>query len=207
MITDYLITCFGVYFFFQLFTCDLEGRQKSIRLWSYVFLFIGLSSFLGGTVHGFKLIMSSELKTFLWRFMAYVIGLVSLFVVLGTSISSVKRPVRDIIWGLFFAKFLFYIYWMSTHHEFKYVIMDYAPSMLFILALQVYAKMKLKSESAIWIISGVVVTFFAAAVQRSNYDFHHYFNHNDLYHLIQISGLYLFYRGVRLLKDLETKTS
>ncbi len=37
--------------------------------------------------------------------------------------------------------------------------------------------------------------------QRSGMALAEWFNHNDLYHLIQLIALYLFYRGARLLQD------
>ena len=45
------------------------------------------------------------------------------------------------------------------------------------------------------------MSFLAAAVQVNEIALHQYVNHNDLYHLIQMSGMYLFYRGALILKD------
>ena len=46
-----------------------------------------------------------------------------------------------------------------------------------------------------------MVSFVAAAVQVSGVAIHQQFNHNDLYHVIQMGGMYLFYRGALLLTD------
>ena len=45
------------------------------------------------------------------------------------------------------------------------------------------------------------VSFAAAGVQVSGLDLHQHFNHNDLYHVIQLVGLYAFYRGGLMLTD------
>jgi hypothetical protein len=50
-------------------------------------------------------------------------------------------------------------------------------------------------------VAGVAVSIAAAAVQASGLDLHQHFNHNDLYHLVQLGALLLYYRGVRLLTD------
>jgi uncharacterized protein DUF6962 len=41
-----------------------------------------------------------------------------------------------------------------------------------------------------------VVSVIGGAVQASGFDLHPHFNHNDLYHVIQIAAMVLFYRGV-----------
>jgi hypothetical protein len=63
--------------------------------------------------------------------------------------------------------------------------------------------MRHQVESAKWILSGVAVSVLSAAIQRSGYDVHVHFNHNDLYHVVQIAGLYLFYRGASLLPNFK----
>jgi hypothetical protein len=47
----------------------------------------------------------------------------------------------------------------------------------------------------------VLVSFLAAGVQFNEIALHQHFNHNDLYHVIQMGGMYLFYRGALVLKD------
>jgi hypothetical protein len=42
--------------------------------------------------------------------------------------------------------------------------------------------------------TGVAVSLAGVAVQQSGWGLHQHFNHNDIYHLIQIVGLYYFYR-------------
>ena len=44
------------------------------------------------------------------------------------------------------------------------------------------------------------MTLLGAIVQQSGISLHRHFNHNDLYHVVQIIGLYLLYRGVRLMQ-------
>jgi hypothetical protein len=46
-----------------------------------------------------------------------------------------------------------------------------------------------------------VVSVLAATIQVNGVALHHDFNHNDLYHVIQMGGMYLFYRGALVLKD------
>jgi hypothetical protein len=47
----------------------------------------------------------------------------------------------------------------------------------------------------------VLVSLVAAIVQARRLAPHRQFNHNDLYHVIQMVALYAFYRGGTLLLD------
>ena len=55
-----------------------------------------------------------------------------------------------------------------------------------------------------WLLYGALVTIIGLIVQRSGFRSHRNFNHNDLYHLIQIAGFYLLYRGACTLRDRYT---
>jgi hypothetical protein len=51
--------------------------------------------------------------------------------------------------------------------------------------------------------TGVFVSLAGVAVQQSSWGLHKHFNHNDSYHLIQIVGLYYFYRFALHLRPSE----
>ncbi len=56
-------------------------------------------------------------------------------------------------------------------------------------------------ESTRWLIVGLVASLVGLVIELCGLDLHQNFNHNDLYHVVQMVALYLFYRGARLLKD------
>jgi len=51
------------------------------------------------------------------------------------------------------------------------------------------------------ILAGVAVSALAAGVQASGLSLHANFNHNDLYHVVQIAATVLFYRGASTIRD------
>lgn len=51
-----------------------------------------------------------------------------------------------------------------------------------------------------WIRRGLVVSAGGFALQKLGWDIHPHFNHNDLYHVIQIVGFWCLYEGVCLMK-------
>jgi hypothetical protein len=50
-------------------------------------------------------------------------------------------------------------------------------------------------------VAAVALSAIAAAAQASRWAPHPNFNHNDLYHVLQMGAMALFYAGARELKD------
>jgi len=124
-----------------------------------------------------------------------------LFMVAGSTCATITNPLKKILLGAAALQFLLYAVWMLNHNDFKYVIYDYAPAMIAVLVLHIYAFLGERDPGSPWIVAGVVISFFAAGVQQSGFSLHEHFNYNDIYHIIQMGGLYLFYRGAMLLQD------
>ena len=200
MITDYLLGLFTVILAVRLSKIN-EGQENSIRLWGGALTATAIAAFLGGTSHGFALHFSDFANTAIWKATVYSIGLASFFMLSGTLFAAIANPLRKLLLGLILLKFLVYAGWMVSHDEFKYVIFDYAPAMFGVVLLQLYAYSKWKHKSAVWLISGVLISFAAAGIQMSGFTIHQHFNHNDLYHVIQMGAIFLLYRGAGLLKD------
>jgi hypothetical protein len=81
------------------------------------------------------------------------------------------------------AIFLFIVYaaWMTVHYaDFKWVIADYGITMLLLTFL-------LRSK---WMTAFLLVSIAGAVVQQMPIPFH-----NDIYHAIQLFGLWLLYRA------------
>ena len=137
----------------------------------------------------------------------YSVGLAMFFVLVGTISGSVANRT----WRLFFYAYSVlicsaYAWWLIDHDDFVYAVLNNLSTFVIICVLQVSALVRHQAESAKWILSGVAVSVISAAIQRSGFDLHVHFNHNDLYHVVQIAGLYLFYRGASLLQDFRGTT-
>lgn len=55
-----------------------------------------------------------------------------------------------------------------------------------------------------WLVSGALITVVGLVVQRTGFRSHRDFNHNDFYHVIQIAGFYMLFRGACTLRDRYT---
>ncbi len=199
MLTDYCLAILTGYFALKLLRSD--PRQRSVWLWGAAFLATAAAAMLGGTSHGFAFYFDDFWKTLIWKATVYAVGLASFFMLSGTIMAVVKAPVRKWLLAAAVIQFLIYASWMINHDDFKYVIYDYVPAMLAVIALQVYAYFRAKEKSALWIITGILISFFAAGIQQSGLTLHQHFNHNDLYHVIQMGAIYVLFRGARLLND------
>lgn len=61
-----------------------------------------------------------------------------------------------------------------------------------------------RAQAHRWLKRGLYLTLVGVAIQQSGWVFHEHFNHNDLYHLIQMPGLYCLYRGALILEGLTS---
>lgn len=201
MATDYVLVLLCGFFAWRLWRVGKRAAHASVCFWAAGFVCFGLASLAGGTVHGFSTILSEAVLQALWKLTLYAIGLASFFLLTGTLSACIVPPVRRFAMLIPYVQLIVYVLWMATHNDFRYVIYDYAFTNLGILALQFHAGITRRVRSAAWLAGGVLVSSLAAAVQVNEIAFHQHFNHNDLYHVIQIGGMYLFYRGAFVLKD------
>ncbi|TKB92624.1 MAG: hypothetical protein E8D41_07445 [Nitrospira sp.] len=201
MATDYVLVVLCGFFAWRLWKVGKGTAQVSVCSWAAGFVCFGLASLAGGTVHGFSTLLSETALQSLWKVTIYVVGLASFFLLTGTFSACIMPSVRRFAMLIPYVQLIVYALWMATHDDFRYVIYDYALTNLCILALQCHAGISRRAVSAPWLIGGVLVSFLAAGVQFNEIALHQHFNHNDLYHVIQMGGMYLFYRGALLLKD------
>jgi hypothetical protein len=171
-------------------------QQSSIRLLAFAFITTGIAALSGGTAHALGTTSGP-----IWKVTVYAIGVTSLLMLGAGVFSSITGMSRTILLTLAVAQFLMYAVWMAGHDDFKYVIYDYAPAMVVVLLLQASQLFLHGSAAAPWIIGGILVSFGAAAIQQSGFTLHRNFNHNDLYHVIQMGAMLLLYRGGSLLRD------
>jgi hypothetical protein len=78
---------------------------------------------------------------------------------------------------------------MLSRDDFVWVILDTGS------ALAIVAVLHLRRFNG-WMLAGVGVSVAAALAQAGGVALHRHFNHNDLYHVIQIAAMVLFYRGL-----------
>jgi len=56
-------------------------------------------------------------------------------------------------------------------------------------------------ENGKWVVAGVVLGVAGLGFQATGFRAHQFLNHNDIFHIIQIVAMWLFFTGARRLKD------
>jgi hypothetical protein len=186
LVTDYALG--GVTAWLAVLLFKDAQKQKSRKLWGLAFAALALGAFLGGTWHGFFN------NAFLWKATVLTVGVASFAMLAGSAFAVLSGKLRTLVLAFAAAELLIYSGWMLAHDEFIFVVLDTG------IAFAAVALLHLWRFNG-WILAGVAVSVAAALVQASGFALHRHFNHNDLYHVIQIAAMVLLYRGAQQLSD------
>ena len=201
MLTDYGLALLCALYARRLWKVGADSGQLSVANWALGMACLAAASLAGGTFHGFSNSLAQSILRSLWKITVYTIGLASFFWFAGALCASVTGTVRRWFMIVPWLQLAVFSWWMTIHDEFLFVIYDYGSMSVGVLVLQLYGWYKFQDRSAPWLITGVLISVLAAVVQAAGLSFHRHFNHNDLYHVIQMGGMVVFCRGARLLKD------
>jgi hypothetical protein len=199
MITDYAITALGLWVGIMLLR--RPGADRAVRWWAGALLATGVAALAGGTFHGFGPAMPSAATAVTWRLTMIAIGAAAFCFITGAAFSVFARRVRNVIVVLAAVKLVLYLVWLTRDTHFKYAIYDYTPAMVAVLLAEIYVWLRSRDRGAAWIIWGIVISFAGAFIQMQEIGFHRNFNHNDLYHVVQMVGIYCFYRAGLLMSE------
>jgi len=165
------------------------------RLFTLLFASTGIAAAAGGTVHGFFLDERSTAGAILWRIALLALGLTSFAAwSIGGRLIFDEAAARTLQWiaGLGGLAYGFII--LAVSQSFWIAIAGYAPSVLFLGAAFVVRYRRRHERSLLAGLAGVALTALAAVVQRMRIGIDPaWFNHNALYHVIQMVALALLY--------------
>lgn len=175
-----------------------EGRSAR-SFWTLAFAASALGALLGGTWHGFAPGLAEIAQVLLWKATVLSIGVASFGMLAGSAFVTTPAAAAKALLAIAAAKLAIYSGWMLFHDDYVYVIADTGAAMAAVAALHGWSAIRLRDRASPWILAGVGVSALAAAVQASGFAPHRYFNHNDLYHVIQIAAMLFFYTGAKRL--------
>ena len=198
LVTDYLLAIFTAVLSFRLLRAASHAEREAIarerRWWSAAFALTAIAGATGGTVHGFQQALPPAVADRLW-----LVSLESLvgasFAVVGGAIafSEIAPPIR---WRAIVAAALVFAasgVWVAWNPVFLSAIVAYGAAFAVLVAIRLRVR-PLDAPGRL-VLLGVAVSVAAAAIQQSGWALHRYFNHNDLYHVVQAAGVWLLYRG------------
>lgn len=206
VLTDVLLGVCTAWWGIDLLRRGRARRERSQVLWGLGFMAAAVAALLGGASHAVGE-QAPAARRALWKGTLLATGFTSAGILASTVVAAAPRPYRRWLLAGTAAKLLAYCGWMASRDRFRYVIMDYGTAMAGVMALHAPALRRPDTRGSGYIVGGVVVSVIAALVQQRKVKLHRHFNHNDLYHLIQLGACYLFYRGGRNLRDRREETA
>jgi len=191
-ITNYMIGCIGLYFGWQ--TLQIQDSLFH-NLWACSFFSLSMGSLLGGSYYGFGPRLPNFITKVIWRLTLIFIGITGLFLAGSAATFYINETGK---FGLMIGSAILiikYVLGLNKDETFHYAIKFYVSLMILALIGFIPAFFSLGYTGALPIVIGLLVSLSAVGVQASGLTLHKHFNHNDLFHGIQILGMILMYRG------------
>jgi hypothetical protein len=165
------------------------------------FIFLGISTATGGTVHGFFPDESSPGSQILWKLTLLSVGLTSMSAwLIGAGILASGPNQRWLAFAAFPQVGVYGGNVFLVTQKFWITMTIYLPAAFLLLAAFGYRFWRDRRSFLLVGALGLVLTFVAAFVQVNRIGIHpRYFNHNALYHVVQAFALAMISLGMRLL--------
>ena len=199
--TDLILFLLAGYFAMEIHTLFTVQIMNTHWHWTFAFWMIGIGALLGAVSHGFGPHFPEMVKTIIWKLTVLSIG-ISCYFFLMASFSHIF-PSATVQWLEWIPLILLMVY--STiivkDHRFMIVILFYLPTMIFVLVMMIYSQFILEFNGSGLISIGILISFLAAGIQLSGFSLYKHFNYNDIYHIVQMAGMYFIYKGVLQIKD------
>jgi hypothetical protein len=179
-----------------------EGRStdhRRGRIWTSAFVLVAVASALGAVAHGLR--MNERTNFLIWQPLNLALGLTIAMFLIGViydwTRGSPPRAVAPILVGV---GVVFYAVTLRVPGTFIVFVLYEAVAML--LALAAYVVMAVRGRLAgAWLMAaGILVTIIAAAVQATEaveVRILWEFDHNGIFHIIQMIGVVLLLLGLR----------
>jgi hypothetical protein len=172
-------------------------RQR-VALWSWVFGLLAFSSMLGAFVHGLDL--SSTVQSWLWRPLFLSLGLVVAMFVIGAVFDlKGQNAARAWLVPMLVLAMVFFTVTQIGSGNFRIFIVYEAVAMLGALGIYLFLARKRRLAGAGTVAAGILLNIVAATIQATGtitVTIMVPFDHNGVFHLIQIVALIVLTRGL-----------
>jgi len=195
--TDLLLGLVAIGMFFALRQLKTDDRLKQ-KYWLSMYAFLCGASILGALAHGFE--MTKTVNYLLWYPLYLGLAGVIVFFLIGAIHELGGRSLsQKILPWLALIAFVVYLFTAIPDSFLLFIIYE-GLGMLASLGIFIYLFIRDKHKTAPWMILGILTTLFAAVIQALGpfqWGLIWQFDHNGLFHLIQIPGLVLIFLELR----------
>jgi hypothetical protein len=131
----------------------------------------------------------------LWLFtLEAILAAAAAVVVAATIAMDVTPHARRRATWVIIATYGVYGIWIAGRPRFVFAIAGYGIALLIVAASHLRGALS-RAPHAVGLLKGIALSAVAAAVQQSGWALTAWFNHNDLYHVIQAVAVWFLYRG------------
>lgn len=172
------------------------------RLWAASFLALAVAALVGGTWHGIPRDVLPPVRSLLWSITYVAIGVADLLILAGATRAALTRWTATTVLALLGARFLAYAGLVVGLRDFRLIAVEFGGTvlLLFVFALDLARR---REPAAPFVLGGALLSFAGGLVLALGVTPHVSFNGNDLFHVIQAAGVWLFFQAARRLHSRE----
>jgi glucose uptake protein GlcU len=198
-VTDLILAALASVVSGSIYKTGNSRDKKKARLWAWAFGLLVIASLFGAAAHGFK--MTERMNFILWQPVNLALGLtISLFA--AGVVYDLKKPVLTLPLLIVFLTggLIFYVITVLIPGTFIIFIFYEAIAMVFALISYLILSFRKKRRDYGFMAIGIMLSIIAAGIQATDsirFTFIWEFDHNGVFHLIQMPGLVFLLAGLR----------
>lgn len=194
-ITDLMLAGFCLWCFFQL--KKIISKKDSLYHWQLFFLAVGGSTFMGGLAHSLSCDKQSIYYITAWLLMQLFSGLSLFFAQQAAFLNEItNKKTRGLLKSLSIIQLIVFAVLVIVFMDFKVVAVNSLIGLVQ-LAFLLFPKSLIDWEYKTLVTAGLLSSFITVYINRTKLSFSHWFNYNDISHIVIFISLLLIYRGVR----------
>jgi len=170
------------------------------RFWAASFAALAVAALVGGTWHGIPADTAPALRYFLWSITYVAIGVADLLLLAGATRAALAPWAGSAVLSVLTIRFLAYAGLVAGLRQFRFVAVEFGVTLLLLLAFSLDLARR-REPAAAFALGGVALSFAGGLVLALGVSPHPRFNSNDLFHVIQTGGVWLFFQAALLLRS------
>lgn len=174
---------------------------RSRALWVAAFLLTAVAASAGAWRHALFEATASLARRQLWLTTYLALGLTNLAFLAGLVRALLPGSAQRLALTALVVRCALFSALLLILPSPRLVIADSVISIVLILALSLYSLRTARDGASSWLLAGLGVSAAGALLQVLRVGPVGPFNHNDLFHVVQMGGLWLFYKAGGLFRD------
>ena len=199
--TDLLISGFSCFFLLRLLSKYRAAHSLSVLFWALGFCSLAASALMGAVFHGSGYWFEQSLRDAIWMVTLVTMIAMSTFLLSAVAFNALEGRYKTVALSLIIVKAVVVLIWILNDTRFVIAIYDYGSSMACIAIMAILRLRGSWKKPGRWILSAIALSIVGSVIQIMKLAPHPHFNHNDVFHLIQLAGNWLFYRAALVSDD------